>query len=164
MQVDFCQWGNLEVPQPIRNVKFMLPSELRSYLIRLRSSYTRTNYYNYSLGKFKSVQTPCLPSALPRAGHTRLRLRMTEGDKSPELVLHLTYELRRNISLMTRGSLARWNVRACTLSENIYTENIHRKYSQTEKTRAQQTVPAQLQAVGLANDVDCKIMFPGQLF
>ena len=55
VQVDFWQWGNLEVPQPIRNVKFMLPSELRSYLIRLRSSYTRTNYYNYSLGKFKSV-------------------------------------------------------------------------------------------------------------
>ena len=55
VQVDFCQWGNLEVPQPIRNVKFMLPSTQQSYLIRLRSSYTRTNYYNYSLGKFKSV-------------------------------------------------------------------------------------------------------------
>ena len=113
VQVDFCQWGNLEVPQPIRNVKFMLPSKLRSYLIRLRSSYTRTNYYNYSLGKFKSVQTPCLP--LPCSGpDTRgSEWRKVMGDKSPELVLHLTYELSRNISLMTRGSLAQRNVRAC---------------------------------------------------
>lgn len=103
VQVDFCQWGNLEVPQPIRNVKFMLPSKPRSYLIRLRSSYTRTNYYNYSLGKFKSVQTPCLPLPCSTPGS---EWRKVMGDKSPELVLHLTYELSRNISLMTRGSLA----------------------------------------------------------
>ena len=57
----------------------------RSYLIRLRSSYTRTNYYNYSLGKFKSVQTPS-PSPLMRSGWRRVM-----GDM--ELVLHLTYEL-----------------------------------------------------------------------
>ena len=133
VQVDFCQWGNLEVPQPIRNVKFMLPSKLRSYLIRLRSSYTRTNYYNYSLGKFKSVQTPCLP--LPCSGpDTRgSEWRKVMGDKSPELVLHLTYELSRNISLMTRGSLAQKNVRPVQPSAETENINIHTKNKSRHK-------------------------------
>ena len=41
------------------------PVSIRSYLIRLHSFYSSTNYYNYSSGKFKSVQTfPC-PHAAP---------------------------------------------------------------------------------------------------
>ena len=55
------------------------------------------------------------------------------GDKSPELVLHLTYELSRNISLMTRGSLAQRNVRPVQPSAETENINIHRKNKSRHK-------------------------------
>lgn len=53
-----------------------------------------------NLRVFKHLASP-LPCSAPGS-----EWRKVMGDKSPELVLHLTYELSRNISLMTRGSLA----------------------------------------------------------